>query len=156
MSAINSLLGSNGSSSSSSSSSSGGLALTPNDFVKFLVTELQNQDPTNATDPNQILTQVSEIGQLQSSTTLQTDLTGLVQQNQISSAGGLIGKLIQGTDANQNPQTGIVSGVQVTSTGVNLTLGSGASVPLSNVTAITNAPTVSTAPTTATGSNAPA
>src|SRR5579872_2168395 len=112
--ALNSLLGSNSSSSTSNASTS----LTPNDFIKFMVTELQNQDPLSPTDPNQMLTQMSEIGQLQSSTTLQTDLTGMVQQNQVSAASSMIGKLVQGTDANANQQTGIVSAVQVNSSGV--------------------------------------
>jgi flagellar basal-body rod modification protein FlgD len=144
---LSSLLGANNSSSTTNSSTS----LTPNDFINFMVTELQNQDPLDPTDPNQMLTQMSEIGQLQSSTTLQTDLTGMVQQNQVSAASSMIGKLVQGTDANANQQTGIVSAVQVSSTGVNLTLSTGATVPMANVTAITNAPTQSTAATTNTG-----
>jgi flagellar basal-body rod modification protein FlgD len=109
-----------------------------------MVTELQNQDPLDPTDPNQMLTQMSEIGQLQSSTTLQTDLTGMVQQNQVSSAGSMIGKLIQGTDANAVTQTGIVSAVTVNSSGVNLTLSNGATVPMGNISAITDAPTSNT------------
>jgi flagellar hook assembly protein FlgD len=100
-----------------------------------------------------MLSQMSEIGQLQSSDTLQTDLTSMVQQNQVSSAGAMIGKLVQGTDSNQNQQTGIVTAVQVT-TGcvVNLSLNNGATVPMANITAITNAPTSTSSTSSTTGS----
>ena len=117
-----------------------------------MVTELQNQDPLDPTDSNQMLSQMSEIGQLQSSDNLQTSLTSMVQQNQVSAASSMIGKLVQGTDANKNPLVGIVSAVQVSSTGVNLTLNNGATLPMNNVTAITDAPTT---PTTPTGTTAP-
>jgi len=115
-----------------------------------MVTELQNQDPLNPTDSSQMLSQMSEIGQLQASTTLTSSLTGMVQQNQVAAASAMIGKVVQGTDANKNPLTGLVSAVQVSSTGVNLILSTGATVPMNNVTAITNAPTTGTA-TTGTG-----
>jgi flagellar basal-body rod modification protein FlgD len=147
MSAINSLasaLGTTGSSSSSSSTTNASTNLTPSDFIQFMVTELQNQDPLDPTDPSQMLSQMSQIGQLQSADTLQSSLTSMVQQNQVAAAGSMIGKLVQGTDANANQQTGIVSAVQVSSTGVNLTLSTGATVPMNNVTAITDAPTSTT------------
>jgi flagellar basal-body rod modification protein FlgD len=127
--------------------------LTANNFVQFLVTELQNQDPLNPTSSDQMLSQLSEIGQLQSSTNLTTSLQGMVQQNQIAAASGMIGKLVTGTDQNSNPVQGNVTAVQVTSTGVNLSLDSGATLPLANVTAISNpvgSATTSTASTTGT------
>jgi flagellar basal-body rod modification protein FlgD len=122
--------------------------LTANDFIQFLVTELQNQDPMDPTDSNQMLSQMSQIGQLESSDDLQTSLTGMVQQNQVSAASNMIGKYVEGTDQNSNPLTGIVSAVQVTSSGVNLTLTSGSTMPMANVTTITNAPTTTTGTTT--------
>ncbi|MGD0389133.1 MAG: flagellar hook capping FlgD N-terminal domain-containing protein [Tepidisphaeraceae bacterium] len=148
MSAINSLmstLGSAASNSTGSSSTSSPNSLTANDFIKFMITELQNQDPLSPTDPNTMLQQISEIGQLQSATTMQTDLTGMVQQNQVSAASAMIGKEVQGTDANSNSITGIVSAVQITSSGVSLELNTGSTLAMNNVTAITNAPTPSTA-----------
>jgi flagellar basal-body rod modification protein FlgD len=134
---------SNGTSSSNSTSSTASAAssLTPQDFMSFMVTELQNQDPLNPTDSNTMLQQMSEIGQLQSSNTLQTDLTTMVQQNQVASASSMIGKSVKGTDANNNPASGTVTSVQVTSSAVNLTLDSGATVPMANITSIVGAST---------------
>jgi flagellar basal-body rod modification protein FlgD len=119
-----------------------------------MITQLQNQDPLNPTDSNQMLTQMSEIGQLESSTNLQTSLTSMVQQNQIASAANMIGKYIQGTDQNSNPTTGTITAVQVTTNGVNLTMDNGDTVPLNNVTAITNtAPTAANNTSTTPGSS---
>jgi flagellar basal-body rod modification protein FlgD len=125
-------------STSSSSASSPSNTLTANDFIQFMITQLQNQDPLDPTDSNQMLTQMSEIGQLESATNLQSSLTTMVQQNQIASASGMIGKYIQGTDQSQNQVSGSVTAVQVTTNGVNLTIDSGDTVPLNNVTSITN------------------
>jgi flagellar basal-body rod modification protein FlgD len=124
-------------------------SLNGGDFVQFLITELQNQDPLNPTSSDQMLSQLSEIGQLESSTDLQTSLTGMVQQNSVSSASNMIGKQIQGTDQFNNQQTGLVTGVQVTTSGVNLALDNGSTVSLGNVTSITN-PTASTSTTAGT------
>jgi flagellar basal-body rod modification protein FlgD len=106
-----------------------------------MVTQLENQDPLDPTDSNQMLTQMSEIGQLQSSSTLETDLTGMVQQNQIASASAMIGKQVQGTDPNNFNTSGTVTAVQVTTNGVNLSLDNGDTVPMANVTSITNTTT---------------
>jgi flagellar basal-body rod modification protein FlgD len=133
----------------SATNSSGSSAADPlstlngSDFVQFLITQLQNQDPLNPTSSNQMLTQLSEIGQMESSTDLQTSLTGMVQQNQVASAANMIGKEVTGTDQEDNQQQGAVTAVQVTSNGVNLSLSNGSTVSLGNVTSITN-PTSST------------
>jgi hypothetical protein len=72
----------------------------------------------------------------------------MVQQNQIASAANMIGKYVQGTDQNSNQTSGTITAVQVTTTGVNLSMDNGDTMPLNNVTSITN-----TAPTAAAGSS---
>jgi flagellar basal-body rod modification protein FlgD len=126
--------------------------LTSGDFINFLITELQNQDPLNPTSSDQMLSQLSEIGQLQSSTTMVSTLTSMVQQNQTASASALIGKQVQGTDQNQNPISGAVTAVQVTTSGVNLQLDSGATMPMNNLTTITD-PSTSTSGSTSSSSS---
>jgi flagellar basal-body rod modification protein FlgD len=39
--------------------------ITANDFLTLLVSELQNQDPTQPTDPNQYITQLAQVNSLQ-------------------------------------------------------------------------------------------
>jgi flagellar basal-body rod modification protein FlgD len=130
---------------SSTTSATGGFnSLTPSDFIQMMVTQLENQDPLNPTSSQDLLSQMSSIGQLQSSDTLQTTLTSLSLQSQIGSASSLIGKYVQGTDANQNAVTGTVTSVSVNQAAntVALNLDSGGSLPLANVTGITTAPAV--------------
>jgi flagellar basal-body rod modification protein FlgD len=136
-------------------------SLSPSDFVQMMVTQLQNQDPLNPTSSQDLLTQMSEIGQLQSSTQLQSTLTGLTLQNQIGAASSLIGKVVSGLDANNNALSGTVNSVSITqtpaaqsptgvaTTNVTLNLNNGGAMPLSNVTSIAPA-AQTTATTTAT------
>lgn len=52
----------NGSSSSTGSDTSD---ITSSDFLTLLVSELQNQDPTQPTDPNEYITQLAQVNSLQ-------------------------------------------------------------------------------------------
>jgi flagellar basal-body rod modification protein FlgD len=104
----------------------------------MLVTQLQNQDPLNPTSSQDLLTQVSDIGQLQSSNQMQTTLTSLSQQSSISAASSLIGKTVNGQDSSGNALSGNVTSVQVSGGNVNLQLSTGSTLALSNVTSITS------------------
>jgi flagellar basal-body rod modification protein FlgD len=126
------------------------LNLTASDFVKMMITQLQNQDPLNPTDSGQMMQQMSEIGQMQSTTQLQTTLSTLGSQTQIGAASSLLGKKVTGIDATNNTVSGLVSSVQVNSSGVNLLLDSGSTLPLSGVTGITPAPVATTGQTAGT------
>lgn len=128
-------------------SQTGMASLNANDFINLMVTELQNQDPTQPESNDELLSQMSQIGQLESSNSLQTTLTGLAQQNQIGAASSLIGKSVQGLDANSNQVAGVVSSVSVTTNGVTLDLDNGSSLDLGSVT---NIAPVSTATSTST------
>lgn len=52
-------------SSSSSSSTSDSAGISSNDFLTLLVTEMQNQDPTADTDPNEYINQLVQINSLE-------------------------------------------------------------------------------------------
>jgi flagellar basal-body rod modification protein FlgD len=117
--------------------------LKAEDFIKMMVTQLQNQDPTKPADNGQLLAQMSQIGQLQSNTTLTDSLKGMVLQNQIGAAGNLIGKNVAGLDGQNNTVKGIVNSVKVQSDGVMLQLDNGNTLSLGNVTDIAAAPATS-------------
>jgi len=63
---------------SSSDTSDSGATISANDFLTLLVTELQNQDPTADTDPNEYINQLVEVNSLEQlisiNQTLTTDL----------------------------------------------------------------------------------
>ena len=52
-------------SSSNSNASSDSAAITANDFLTLLVTEMKNQDPTAAQDPNEYINQLVNVNSLQ-------------------------------------------------------------------------------------------
>ena len=79
-----------GSSQSTRQLKSKGMELKTEDFIKMMITQLQNQDPLEPAKNQELLAQMSQIGQLQSSTSLQESLKGMVLQNQIGSASALI------------------------------------------------------------------
>lgn len=122
--------------------------LDVNDFINMMVTQLQNQDPLEPAKNEDLLAQMSQIGQLQTSQSLQSTMGELVdnnrslmdqltRQNNISSAGSLIGKIVSGTDEAQNPIEGMVTSVRVKPDGaVELELDSGKILPLGRVTQI--------------------
>jgi flagellar basal-body rod modification protein FlgD len=122
-------------------------SLDTDDFVKLLITQLQNQDPTKPMTNSELLQQVSQIGTLQSQQSLQetltenqealtTTLTGLVMQNQIGAASNMIGKQVAGRDDAGNPLSGIVTSIRVANGVVNLELDTGKTMPMGNVSEI--------------------
>jgi len=83
--------------SSTSSSSTSSATISANDFLTLLVTEMQNQDPTATTDPNEYINQLVSVNSLEQ----------LIDINQnLSTALG-------------NPSTSSSSGVGVSATGTN-------------------------------------
>jgi len=112
------------------------LGLKTEDFIKMMVTQLQNQDPLQPTKNEELLAQMSQIGQLEASTDLQTSLKTITLQNNLSSAGNLIGKMITGQDERGVPVQGMVNSVKVVDGAVSLELDNGKALSLSNVTGI--------------------
>jgi flagellar basal-body rod modification protein FlgD len=129
-------IGSNASTSTSKIANKS-LGLKPEDFIKMMVTQLQNQDPLQPTKNEELLAQMSQIGQLQASTDLQSSLKTITLQNNLSSAGNLIGKMVVGQDDRGKPVNGLVNSVKVVDGAVSLELDNGKALSLSNVTGIT-------------------
>ena len=112
------------------------LALKTEDFIKMMITQLQQQDPMEPAKNQELLAQMSQIGQLQSATQLQDSLKGLVLQNNIGAAGNLIGKTVQGLDDRNEPVNGLVNSVRVEQDQVYLELDSGKTLAMGRVTSI--------------------
>lgn len=140
MSAVNSSTGTSSTSSSSNTSTTppatGLSALTPEDFLKLLITQLQNQDPTQPMDNGQLLSQLSSMQSLQSNIDLRTTLDGLTLNQQLSEGASLIGKTITGTDGNNNSVSGVVDHVAVRS-GVSYVGFGTTEIPVSSVNKVT-------------------
>lgn len=83
------------------------------DFLKMLIAELQNQDPLNPTDNNQILQQVGQIRNIQSTSQLTETLQSVLLGQNLSSASNLINKQIHGLTADGKNVEGRVERVTI-------------------------------------------
>lgn len=107
--------------------------LTSEEFVRIMFTELANQDPLKPNDSNQMLEQLSSLRSIQSDLELSTKLETIVSQNQLASAGGLIGKYVSGITADGQRVVGEVVSVARTKDGPVLRLSNNFRVPFQNV-----------------------
>jgi flagellar basal-body rod modification protein FlgD len=67
--------GSSGSSAGSSAASTASATISANDFLSLLVTEMQNQDPTANTDPNEYINQLVQVNSLEQLININQTLT---------------------------------------------------------------------------------
>lgn len=152
---------------STSGISNGFASLSSDQFIKVLITELTHQDPFQPQDSGKILEQLSSLRNIESQMALQEKLGALVNQsasgqqslleslqtlilhNQLTAAGAMIGKLVQGVvlGTNGQPETvsGLVTSVRAQDGQVLLELDSGKVLPMDRVTLVTNVQTQSQA-----------
>ena len=113
-------------------------SLSVDDFTKMLITELQNQDPTQPMSNTDLMNQVSQIQSIDTNQQLTSTLQSVALGQSIASAGNLIGRTVSGLDANGNQVNGTVSSVSISNGSATLNVGSSA-LPLNNVTQISQA-----------------
>ena len=136
--AVTSPTSSAGSAATASSSAAGVnslQSLTVNDFTQMLVTELQNQDPTQPMSNTDLMNQVSQIQSIESNQQLTSTLQSVALGQSIASAGSLIGATVSGTDAKGQTVNGMVNSVSISNGSAILNVGS-STLPLNNVTQI--------------------
>ncbi len=84
-----------------------------NDFLKLMLTELQNQDPLNPTDNAALLQQVGQLRSISSNDQLVTTLKGFSNTQELTTASSLIGKTVKGLDIGAKDVSGEVTSVSV-------------------------------------------
>jgi len=110
--------------------------MTSEDFMKLLITQLQNQDPSNPMDSDQLLNQVSQMRSLQANLELETAMKGLTLSQQLSSASNLIGKTITAVTGDSNTEvTGEVESVVVKDNKTLLRV-DGQEIPMDDITGV--------------------
>ena len=87
--------------------------LSSNDFLKFMITELQQQDPLKPVDNQELLNQISSIRQISSTSKLNTTLDSVLVGQNLSTAGGLIGKTVKALSDKGDELSGKVSSVSI-------------------------------------------
>ena len=105
--------------------------LGQNDFLKLLVTQLQNQNPLDPVSDTQFISQFAQFSSLQGIQTLNASFDQTLKLQQLTGGADLIGRTVQFA-TNGTAGTGKVSGLQVQNGSVLLQVG-GKSVPLDSV-----------------------
>ncbi len=110
------------------------------DYMKLLVTQLQNQNPLEPMDNKDMSAQLAQFSQLQQTENLNTSFSKVLESVQRSYASSLIGKevsfKVQGADGTVETRTGEVEEVVLGADGNLLLMIDDRQVKLSDVTAI--------------------
>jgi flagellar basal-body rod modification protein FlgD len=77
-----------GANASSASAGSTSATISANDFLTLLVTEMQNQDPTAQTDPNEYISQLVQVNSLEQLISINQNLSMVLGLSSSSSSGG--------------------------------------------------------------------
>lgn len=96
---------SDGSDNSSGSASTQSATISANDFLTLLVTEMQNQDPTAQTDPNEYINQLVQVNSLEQLIQINQNLSTAIGTTSSSATGQVSAR---STDA-ANPLGGITA-----------------------------------------------
>ena len=84
-------------------------------FLKLLIAQMKNQDPTQQMDSTQYVAQLATFSQVEQSVQMNTKLDSILQSSALSQADALIGHSITSADGET---TGTVSEVRLSSTGL--------------------------------------
>jgi flagellar basal-body rod modification protein FlgD len=94
-------------------------------FLKLLIAEMKNQDPTNPMDSTQYVAQLATFSQVEQSVQTNTKLDQIMQSSALSQADALIGRSITSADGNT---TGTVTSVRLASRGLIAVLQNGTEI----------------------------
>lgn len=94
-------------------------------FLRLLVAEMKNQDPTNPMDSSQYVAQLATFSQVEQSIQTNSKLDQLLQMSTLSQADAVIGRHITSADGSTS---GVVAEVRLTSEGAVAVLENGEEV----------------------------
>ncbi|MCK9553310.1 flagellar hook assembly protein FlgD [Aquamicrobium sp.] len=116
-----------------------------NSFLKLLIAQMKNQDPTQPMDSTQYVAQLATFSQVEQSMQANTKLDQILQASSLSQATSLIGHSISSLDGEVS---GIVKEVRLFSDGMVAVLESGEQVLVGPGISITAPPAGDTGPAT--------
>lgn len=104
-------------------------------FLRLLVTEMQNQDPTAPMDSTEYVAQLSGFSNVEQGVQLNTKLDQLLQMAELTQATGLIGMTVTSLDGTAS---GVVEQVRITDDGIVALLDSGDEILIGSGLTITS------------------
>ncbi|MAI32325.1 MAG: flagellar biosynthesis protein FlgD [Planctomycetaceae bacterium TMED240] len=91
------------------------------DFLKLLISELQNQDPLDPMDNSEMVQQIGQIREIGATDELTKTLSSLSSSQELVTASSLIGKSVEGLAEDSSAVDGIVDRITVETSGENAT-----------------------------------
>jgi flagellar basal-body rod modification protein FlgD len=125
---VNSVTDSTSKSSSSTTTSTSSTGVDYNTFLKLLIAEMKNQDPTNPMDTSQYMSQFAQLSSVEQAMQTNTKLDALLSSQSLAQADGLIGKTVSFTDSTGATFTGKVASISINTDGSVATLQDGTKV----------------------------
>ena len=98
-----------------------------NAFLRLLIAQLKNQDPTKPMDSTQFVAQLATFSQVEQSIASNKKLDSLLTSSALSLADAVIGRTVTSPDGSTG---GVVASVKITSDGPIATLQNGTTIPL--------------------------
>ncbi|PZU81923.1 MAG: flagellar biosynthesis protein FlgD [Shinella sp.] len=115
--------------SSTSTKDAASASLDYDAFLKLLIAQMQNQDPTDPMDASEQISQLATFSQVEQSIKTNTNLETMIGQNSLASAASYVGKALESADGKT---TGVVAYVSVTSDGMVATTTDGDEITIEN------------------------
>ena len=106
----------------STSTASSASSIDYNAFLKLLIAQLKNQDPTSPMDSGQFMSELATFSQVEQTVTTNSKLDSLLTSQSLSMADTFIGHTVTSSDGTTSGQ---VTSVKITSDGPLATLANG-------------------------------
>ena len=85
--------------------------LDKDDFLKLLVTQLQQQDPTNPMQDREFIAQMAQFSSMEQMLNMNKNLEGFVNKFDLQSSFGLLGKTVEVSSSKADGEMGMATGV---------------------------------------------
>lgn len=121
--------------------------LDKNTFLKLLVAQLSNQDPSSPMDTSDMMAQTTQLGMMEALSEIQASSREQFALQMRMASADLVGRQVTWTDAAGATQTGVVSSVDYAKSVPVLKVGT-SEVPLDSVASVSPAPAATTSTTT--------
>lgn len=98
------------------------------EFLKMLLVQLRNQDPTSTVESKDMLAQQAQFASLEQMQNLNVSIATLMAQQNVSQAASLLGRTVTGKNDTGNTVTGTVSGIDFAGGSPTLTVDMGGGI----------------------------
>ena len=109
-------------------------------FLKLLIAQMKNQDPTDPMDASEQIAQLATFSQVEQSIQMNSNLETLITGNALTNASSYIGKTITSAD---EKTTGVIASVRVYSDTMVATTAEGKEIPITVGVRVGTKPTTS-------------